>query len=171
MQGNLTRRMGVVFLLTRRGVRQGGSADPQIFYHGGGAHSGAGYAHLAAGLRDGSGVAVYTPDIRGHGHSQGERGDAPSTEQLFRDVDGFVDLVRGAHPDRPLFVGGHSSGAGLVLNYATWRGVLRSMDTCSSLLSSASVPKRSATRRETDPVLSLSRAPRRSSSTRSAEGD
>lgn len=93
-----------------------------VFYHGGGAHSGAGYAHLAAGLRDGSGVAVYTPDIRGHGYSQGERGDAPSTEQLFRDVDGFVDLVRGAHPDRPLLIGGHSSGAGLVLNYATWEG-------------------------------------------------
>jgi acylglycerol lipase len=47
-----------------------------VFYHGGGAHSGAGYAHLAAGLRDGPEVAVYTPDIRGHGESAGERGDA-----------------------------------------------------------------------------------------------
>ena len=51
-----------------------------VFYHGGGAHSGAGYAHLAAGLRDGPQVAVYTPDIRGHGESAGERGDAPSRE-------------------------------------------------------------------------------------------
>jgi acylglycerol lipase len=91
-----------------------------VFYHGGGAHSGAGYAHLAAGLRDHSGVAVYTPDIRGHGDSGGERGDAPSAEQLFRDVDALIHLARDAHPDRPLFVGGHSSGAGLALNYATW---------------------------------------------------
>ncbi len=93
-----------------------------VFYHGGGAHSGAGYAHLAAGLRDGTQIAVYTPDIRGHGESEGDRGDAPSTEQLFRDVVSFVDFARAAHPDLPLFVGGHSSGAGLALNYATWSG-------------------------------------------------
>lgn len=91
-----------------------------VFYHGGGAHSGSGYAHLAAGLRDDAGVAVYTPDIRGHGESGGERGDAPSPEQLLRDVETFVDLVRDAHPDRPIFIGGHSSGAGLSLNYSAW---------------------------------------------------
>ena len=91
-----------------------------VFYHGGGAHSAKGYSHLAAGLRDDPGVAVYTPDLRGHGESGGERGDAPNPEQLLRDVGTLVDFARAAHPDRPVFVGGHSSGAGLSLNYASW---------------------------------------------------
>jgi len=89
-----------------------------VFLHGGGAHSGAGYAHLAAGLRDRASVTVYTPDLRGHGASEGARGDAPSPEQLYRDVASFVASARRAHPGLPVFAGGHSSGAGLVLNYA-----------------------------------------------------
>ncbi len=42
-----------------------------IFYHGAGAHSGLSYNHLAVGLRDDYEIAVYTPDIRGHGSSGG----------------------------------------------------------------------------------------------------
>lgn len=91
-----------------------------VFYHGGGAHSAAGYTHLAVGLRDDPGIAVYTPDLRGHGRSGGEPGDAPSPEQLLRDVGTLVDFVRAAHPGQRVFLGGHSSGAGLTLNYASW---------------------------------------------------
>jgi len=91
-----------------------------IFHHGGGAHSGAGYALLAAGLRDAARVAVWTPDLRGHGSSGGPRGDAPSPEQLWRDVRSFVRQAREVHPGLPVFVAGHSSGAGLSLNYASW---------------------------------------------------
>jgi pimeloyl-ACP methyl ester carboxylesterase len=90
-----------------------------VFYHGGGAHSGAGYAHLAAGLRDRS-IAVYTPDLRGHGASGGDRGDAPSAEQLWRDFRTLIDFAAAEHPELPVFAGGHSSGAGLTLNYASW---------------------------------------------------
>lgn len=94
-----------------------------IFLHGGGAHSGAGCGHLGAGLRDDFRITVYTPDLRGHGASCGARGDAPSAAQLWRDVDTFVDHVRTEHPGVPLFLGGHSSGAGLALNHATrWSG-------------------------------------------------
>ena len=101
------------------------AAEPRavlIFHHGGGAHSGAGYAHLAAGLRDGAGIVVYTPDLRGPGASQGAPGDAPTTERLFEDVEAFVSHARTAWPDLPLFLGGHSSGGGLVLNYSSWEG-------------------------------------------------
>lgn len=91
-----------------------------VFYHGGGAHSAAGYTHLAAGLRDDPGIAVYTPDLRGHGRSGGEPGDAPSPEQLLRDVGTLVDFARAAQPGQRVFLGGHSSGAGLILNYASW---------------------------------------------------
>jgi acylglycerol lipase len=93
-----------------------------VFNHGGGAHSGAGYAHVATGLRDAFRIAVYTPDLRGHGASGGARGDAPSAEQMWRDVESFARLARREHPGLPLFVGGHSSGAGLTLNYASFDG-------------------------------------------------
>ena len=54
-----------------------------VFYHGGGAYSGAGYQYMARGLADQFGITVYLPDIRGHGVSGGSRGDAPSKEQVW----------------------------------------------------------------------------------------
>ena len=89
-----------------------------LFYHGGGAHSGAGYQWLGSGLRSESSVAVYMPDLRGHGASGGPRGDAPSPGQLWADVGRFIGLIHAELPQVPVFLGGHSSGAGLALNYA-----------------------------------------------------
>jgi acylglycerol lipase len=89
-----------------------------LFFHGGGAHSGAGYQHLAYGLQTRYEVAVYTPDLRGHGFSEGPRGDAPSPTQVWEDVTTCLKQIRVDYPKVPLFLGGHSSGAGLALNYA-----------------------------------------------------
>ena len=105
--------------LAYRRYEPAAAAAVLIFHHGGGAHSGAGYAHLGRGLQA-LGVATWTPDLRGHGASGGPRGDAPSPEQLWRDVATFVTRAREMHPGLPVFVGGHSSGAGLSLNYASW---------------------------------------------------
>lgn len=91
-----------------------------IFYHGGGAHSGAGYHLVARGLADTCNAVVYTPDLRGHGASGGARGDAPSPEQVFEDINAMIDVIKKCHIGIPLFLGGHSSGGGLVVNYATW---------------------------------------------------
>ena len=41
-----------------------------IFYHGSGSHGAAGYQHLARALSEQQ-IAVITPDIRGHGDSEG----------------------------------------------------------------------------------------------------
>jgi len=91
-----------------------------VFYHGGGAHTGAGYQFLGRGLKA-KNIAVYTPDLRGHGASGGPRGDAVSVEQVFRDINTVLDYARAQHSeDIPLFLGGHSSGGGLVVNYASW---------------------------------------------------
>lgn len=90
-----------------------------LFYHGGGAHSGAGYAHLGGNLQQQFGVAVYMPDLRGHGESGGARGDAPSTKQVWADISTFIKHIRAEHPALPLFLGGHSSGGGLVLHYSS----------------------------------------------------
>jgi acylglycerol lipase len=89
-----------------------------LIYHGGGAHSGAGYQYLASGLQSEFNIAVYCPDIRGHGNSGGIRGDAPSPEQVWNDISTFIKHIRTEFPNHPLFLGGHSSGAGLTLNYA-----------------------------------------------------
>jgi len=95
-----------------------------IFYHGGGAHSGAGYQLLAQQLASVHGIQVYQPDLRGHGKSEGDRGDSPSVEQVYQDIDTVVSHVRkqqehSENENVPLFLGGHSSGAGLVIQYAT----------------------------------------------------
>ncbi|WP_245542307.1 alpha/beta fold hydrolase [Psychromonas hadalis] len=91
-----------------------------IFYHGAGAHSGLSYNHIGAGLRDDFEIAVYMPDLRGHGSSGGARGDAPSDEQVWSDINAIVKHVRVQYPSLPLFIGGHSGGAGLALNYSSW---------------------------------------------------
>lgn len=92
-----------------------------IFYHGAGAHSGLSYNHIGIDLRDKFNIAVYTPDLRGHGSSGGARGDAPSDTQVWTDINTIVKHARTMHPNIPIFIGGHSAGAGLVLNYANWK--------------------------------------------------
>jgi alpha-beta hydrolase superfamily lysophospholipase len=90
-----------------------------LFHHGGGAHSGAGYQHLGNGLQTQFDVAVYMPDLRGHGASGGARGDAPSPKQVWADVTTFIKQIRAEFPGLPFILGGHSSGGGLILNYAS----------------------------------------------------
>lgn len=87
-----------------------------VFYHGSGANSAAGYLPMGQELAAQYNVATYLFDIRGHGVSGGPRGDAPSTLQLESDTESAVVFVHKAQAGVPEFVGGHSAGAGLVLN-------------------------------------------------------
>jgi pimeloyl-ACP methyl ester carboxylesterase len=90
-----------------------------VFIHGGGAYGGSGYQYLAKGLSGPYNVSVYLPDLRGHGNSEGPRGDAPSPGQALKDLDLFIETIQKQNPALPLYLGGHSSGGGLVLNYLT----------------------------------------------------
>ena len=92
-----------------------------LFYHGGGTYSTGGYEHIGDGLSQHFNVLVVTPDIRGHGDSDGEKGDSPSVEQVFDDIGVFIGYIRKKYPDKTLFLGGHSSGGGLVLNYSGFK--------------------------------------------------
>jgi len=92
-----------------------------IFYHGGGAYSKAGYQHIGDGLSKRFNVLVVTPDIRGHGDSEGVRGDTPSVKHVFEDISSIVNYMRDQYPQKPLFLGGHSSGVGLILNYSSYK--------------------------------------------------
>ncbi|GAA1683360.1 hypothetical protein GCM10009765_35700 [Fodinicola feengrottensis] len=87
-----------------------------VFYHGSGAHSTAGYLDLGKQLAAKYAVATYLVDIRGHGSSGGQPGDAPSEQQVWQDTKTVVDFVKDRYPHLPEYVGGHSAGAGVVLN-------------------------------------------------------
>lgn len=87
-----------------------------VFYHGSGANSAAGYLPLGRELADKYRIATYLVDIRGHGASGGPRGDAPTPDQVWKDTETAVGYVHRQHPGLPEFAGGHSAGAGLVLN-------------------------------------------------------
>jgi acylglycerol lipase len=100
------------------------AASPEaslVFLHGGGAYSGGGYQYMAKGLCAKYNVSIYLMDIRGHGNSEGPRGDSPSVDRVWKDLQQFCDFVRTESPQVPLYLGGHSSGGGLLLNYLTWR--------------------------------------------------
>jgi alpha-beta hydrolase superfamily lysophospholipase len=94
-------------------------ADPVatlVFYHGSGANAGAGYLDFGKQVAERYHIATYLFDMRGHGKSGGRRGDAPSQDQMYADTQTAVDFVKHTHPQLPEYVGGHSAGAGLVLN-------------------------------------------------------
>lgn len=87
-----------------------------IIAHGFAEHGGR-YGHVAAALNAAS-LAVWAPDHRGHGRSEGERANIESVWSAVADLDLFVDLVRSAAPDGPLVLVGHSMGGLIAAAYA-----------------------------------------------------
>jgi non-heme chloroperoxidase len=61
---------------------------------------------------------VFTPDLRGHGHTPERRGDVDYIGQLEDDLADLIALVRKVNPNAMLIVGGHSSGGGLAVSFA-----------------------------------------------------
>jgi acylglycerol lipase len=95
------------------------STNSLILYHGAGANSRAGYTKFAENICKKYDTNVYLIDIRGHGLSDGNRGDCPRVESVWRDVDSAINFVKSIHNGK-IFLAGHSSGAGLVLNYMNY---------------------------------------------------
>jgi len=90
-----------------------------IVVHGYAEHSGR-YEHVASHLARRH-TAVFAYDQQGHGRSDGTRCHVRSFDDLLDDLDGIVSEVRGEHPERPLFVVGHSMGGLVVAAYACER--------------------------------------------------
>ncbi len=88
-----------------------------LFYHTAGLHSAVGYPQLAFDLARNYNIAVFTADLRGHGESEGERGDAPSVDAFWYDIDSMLEYLHIEYKDLSIYLGGHSSGAAIVLNY------------------------------------------------------
>ena len=80
------------------------------------AHSGY-YAWTAELLAD-RGLAVYALDLRGRGHSDGERFYVEKFADYVSDVAAAVSLAKEREPGLPMFLLGHSAGGVVACTYA-----------------------------------------------------
>jgi len=87
-----------------------------LLLHSLGEHSGL-YSSAAARLNK-AGYGVYRLDFRGHGRSDGPRGDVQNFEDYLRDTDSAVEYARKAFPGLALILLGHSMGALVAASYA-----------------------------------------------------
>jgi acylglycerol lipase len=91
-----------------------------ILFHGGGAHATAGYQLLAERLYTRDRYNVFMVDLRGHGKSGGRRGDTPTVERLYMDVEEIIRHIKEIS-NKDIYIAAHSSAAGLLLNYLSWK--------------------------------------------------
>lgn len=89
-----------------------------IFLHGGGAYSKLGYFHLAHDLKEKHNIQTILIDLIGHGKSDGRRGDCSSPKSVYEDIYQLAQQLNG--DSTPMYLGGHSSGGGMILNYKKW---------------------------------------------------
>lgn len=90
--------------------------DIIILYAGAGMYGNQVYQWVASELYNKYQVGCYIFDLRGHGHSAGARGDAPSAEAVWQDVIDAISLIKKSHDQAKIHLTGHSSGAGLIVN-------------------------------------------------------
>jgi alpha-beta hydrolase superfamily lysophospholipase len=87
-----------------------------VIVHGMGGHAGYYRDSLAPYLTKNN-IALYAPDLRGHGKSDGTRGDTDSFKHFQKDVKVVVKLARERHPGLPLILLGESMGTPIAINY------------------------------------------------------
>jgi alpha-beta hydrolase superfamily lysophospholipase len=87
--------------------------------HGLGEHSSR-YTHVATALSE-AGYVTLAFDQRGHGKSQGARGDAATYDEQMDDIKRLLAEADERYPALPRFLYGHSMGGNLALNYALRR--------------------------------------------------
>ncbi|MCB1327096.1 MAG: lysophospholipase [Spirochaetales bacterium] len=86
-----------------------------VLHHGLGEHSGR-YGNVVEALRD-ERVNIYTYDARGHGRSDGIRGDARGISDFVRDLECFLLFLRREAGIRQPILLGHSLGGLVVLAF------------------------------------------------------
>jgi alpha-beta hydrolase superfamily lysophospholipase len=88
-----------------------------VFLHDTLLHSGW-YVDLARDLAS-EGIAVYLPDRRGRGHSDGDpRAVSEDRSVLLEDITAMIAVAQDRYPQAEIYLGGHGRGAGLVASYA-----------------------------------------------------
>lgn len=92
--------------------------DPRgvvIFVHGLKDHSNR-YARFAERLAK-RGYAIFAFDLRGHGHSSGQRVGIDSFDEYIADLSTFEKRIQARVPNKPIFIFGHSMGGAIVTLY------------------------------------------------------
>jgi alpha-beta hydrolase superfamily lysophospholipase len=92
--------------------------EPQasvVIVHGLGEHSQR-YQHVAEFFNQ-HGIALLAYDLRGHGRSEGTRGDVTSFDAASQDVTQALEQAQRIAPGAPQFIYGHSLGGALSLYY------------------------------------------------------
>jgi alpha-beta hydrolase superfamily lysophospholipase len=98
-----------------------------IITHGIGEHSGR-YNAIAETLAA-KRIAVYIPDLRGHGNSSGIRGHVQSFRDYIYDLKILYNKINDTYKELPVFIMGHSMGGVIATRYA-----LTYKNDCSGLL-------------------------------------
>jgi alpha-beta hydrolase superfamily lysophospholipase len=88
-----------------------------LIAHGYGEHAGR-YEHVAQRLVDDLGAAVYAPDHRGHGRTDGATGLVEDGEAVTADLHDVADAARAEHPGLPVALIGHSMGGLIATRFA-----------------------------------------------------
>ncbi|MEA2123739.1 MAG: acylglycerol lipase [Solirubrobacteraceae bacterium] len=86
-----------------------------VISHGASEHGGR-YRYVVERLVP-DGFAVYAPDHRGHGRSEGTRAQLDRMSHVVSDLDQLIDLAREQHPGLKLFLLGHSMGGCVAIAY------------------------------------------------------
>ncbi|MCF2446604.1 lysophospholipase [Dyadobacter sp. CY345] len=87
-----------------------------IIIHGLNSHSGY-YKNFAAQLNEHQ-YEVYALDLRGRGESDGERYYISDYRDIISDIDQLIEIIICEHPNRPIFLLGHSAGGVFASVYA-----------------------------------------------------
>lgn len=106
-------------LATYRWAAPGAARAVVVLTHGHGEYA-TKYEHVAQAF-NARGHVFCAYDLRGHGRSGGPRGHSPRYEALLSDLGRVVAAAQAEHPDRPLFLYGHSLGGQITLSYAIQR--------------------------------------------------
>src|SRR3712207_352217 len=79
-----------------------------VIVHGFNSHSG--YYHWVGEHFSANGLAVHALDLRGRGHSDGDRFHVDNADDYVADVATLVRMAKSYHPGLPVFLLGHSAG-------------------------------------------------------------
>ncbi len=95
-----------------------------LLLHGSGSESRY-LSKVASYLSGNNTMRVITPDLRGHGRNEDNKGDIGYLGQLDHDVEDLIQHIRKEYGDTKIVLGGHSSGGGMALRYAGNKNVVQ----------------------------------------------
>ncbi len=105
---------------TRLHLHSWRSVDPDkiiVVLHGMGGHGGYYRNSLAPYLTE-QRAAIYAPDLRGHGRSDGQRGDIVDFGIFQEDLRAAIEFARQRHPGLPFILLAESMGTPIAINFA-----------------------------------------------------